>query len=491
MTPSNDSERLGQELASRLDELAPQPGRGLRDRVLRATAAVQQRRGPMAWLTARAGMLPFGQASAVLTVAVVALAIGIGVGASGWIGIVGRPTASPTAAAPSVRATTSPTPSPSIPLSTVYSSWTRLEVPDPTPHVFGGESVNDVVAFKGGYVAVGGINGGCCDGSYSADTRAVVWRSSDAIHWTLVPNQPAFALGRMTAAATDGTRIIVVGYLTVESRAAAGAAEQIGAEWTSTDGVTWRMFGRDPNSVFLAVFTDIAFTRAGFLATTIGGPGQEPLVYASPDGQTWGTVADSQTLGTGTIEAITATSTGAIAIGGTSGGRQNDGSQLPDQPVVWPSVDGQTWTRITGKPELGTGRMQSVAAIGGVIVAVGTDGSPGHPAFWRSTDGIQWQRSDLPGFLVDATERLSVVATDRGFAAFGLVSSGGTAVLSVWTSPDGSEWSWVAPPPLSPPVTGMRAGGALPMADGRLLIVGGVPGDPGHNIVPAAVILGS
>jgi hypothetical protein len=489
MTRSNDSERLERELASRLDELAPQPGRGLRDRVLQATAAVQQRRGPMAWLTARAGMLPLAQASALLAVAVVALAVGIGIGASGWIGIVGRPTTSPTAAAPSVGATISATPSASIPLSTVYSSSRRAEIPDPTPHVFGGESVSGVVAFKGGYLAVGGINGGCCTGGYSTDTRAVVWRSSDGAHWVLEPNRPEFALGRMTGVATDGERIIVIGYRNLESATSPGDAEKHGALWISTDGLNWTLIGGDLNAIEQPIYSDIAFTSEGFLATTAALPGQEDAILASRDGMQWIAVADLQTLGTGTIESITPTLSGAVAVGWTSGGRGVDGTPRPDLAAVWPSGDGQSWGRITGSSVLGNGHIQSVAAMGEVVIAVGIDLTPGRLVIWRSTDAIHWQRTQMPGIAVDWSEPPTVVASERGFVILGLVTSGPRAALTVWTSPDGSAWSVVAVPPASGEVPALSVADALPLADGRLLIVGGVPGDPGHNVVPAAVIL--
>ena len=88
-------------------------------------------------------------------------------------------------------------------------AWERFDLPDPAPGTFAGSRASDVVAFGGGYVAIGGYSASCvsdihqtpagCDAaleSLPSTDAAVVWLSDDARVWTLVPHQPAFEDGR-------------------------------------------------------------------------------------------------------------------------------------------------------------------------------------------------------------------------------------------------------------------------------------------------------
>ena len=288
-------------------------------------------------------------------------------------------------------ASSSASPSASITASTVFATWARAVMPDPTPHVHGGEWARAVVEFKGAYYAFGFINGGCCDGGYSTDTRALVWRSLDATGWAAVPNQAAFAEGRMNAAAADGTRIVVVGTLDVQS--AGGPADHRGAAWTSTDGMTWRLVLDVP------MFEDVIASPSGeFLAVAPYPDG--PYVWRSTDGASWSRLASANAFGAGTIASLRSTQAGFVAVGWAPGPDAADGSPTFDA-AAWTSGDAKAWTRAPDQASLRLARMADVAYLGGRLVAVGANEAGDGSLAWTSTDGLTWQRVTEPALSVD------------------------------------------------------------------------------------------
>jgi hypothetical protein len=195
---------LEQRLATRLELLAPRPRSEALERLRAQIAMAPQRHGVRARIAERKSPIAWGPVAASTAVFALALVIGIVIGSSGWLPVGKTPTVSGAPAvnpspARSNTALATPTPGPSqvtsLPQSRMFAGWERVAMPDPTPHTYGGEAAADVVAFKGGYIAVGGIFGGCCTGAYTTDTRAAVWRSADGVHWELEPHRPAFALG--------------------------------------------------------------------------------------------------------------------------------------------------------------------------------------------------------------------------------------------------------------------------------------------------------
>jgi hypothetical protein len=188
-------------------------------------------------------------------------------------------------------ATTAPTPSPTqapatptpsagpLPASRVYTNWQPIELPDPSPHVFGGEWPYAVAEFRGQVIAVGGINGGCCAGGYSPDTRAVVWRSTDARTWALVPNRADFALGHMLGLATDGRTLVAAG--SVEAKSSQGDVAPFGATWVTTNGTTWTRHTGMP------IFNNIAWMQDHFYGVTEDPAAASSSVWTSAEGVSW------------------------------------------------------------------------------------------------------------------------------------------------------------------------------------------------------------
>ncbi len=120
-------------------------------------------------------------------------------------------------------------------------------------------------------------------------------------------------------------------------------------------------------------------------------------------------------------------------------GYRDDPLHARASAAVWRSSDGLVWTADGGSGTFGGGRIWGIAAKGGTLVAVGTDGDPnyGPAAAWRWTETMGWQRGRIgPG---TAGAMLGVAATASGFVAVG--QNGNDDGALAWTSPDGLVWT--------------------------------------------------
>lgn len=374
----------------------------------------------------------------------------------------------------------SPTPSalPSIPLSETYSIWHRVEMPDPTPHVYGGEWAADIVAFNGGFVAVGFINGGCCDGGFTTDTRAVVWTSPDGASWQLEPDVPAFALSHMVAAATDGRRIVAVGFRNVESTAFPGSAEPRRATWVSTDGTTWTAEFND-----LQPFYSIAFHDGRFRAAVAYGDAG-PEIWSSADGTSWTRDAGAETLGPGKLNLLRETELGLVAAGFTDGPPAQDGSYT-QVAVTWLSDGKGRWQRSPDQAALQNAHIDDLAAIDGRLVAIGGNWDTEGGVSWMSDDGLTWTPIDDPALAADCGIPNRLIAVSDGLLAIGATCA--DAQFRAWTSPDGSRWSVGSASQPGQQHFGPQVQGWLIRPDSSLLAVGyGAASDDPSHVAPMA-----
>lgn len=328
--------------------------------------------------------------------------------------------------------------------------------------------------------------------THTTDTRAVVWWSADGVTWALEPHRSVFALGGMRQVVTDGRTLVAIGSQAVESASYPGSSELRGAVWTSSDGSSWRVFP-DPSvgsltTGSLPVFTSIASTPLGFVATATGRNANTGLVDASVwliRGQEAVMLSSGNDLSGSTMAAVTWTGTQLLAVGWKSGVVAADGTLPPDQAVVWRSTDGRSWFRIELSVGLGTGEMRSVAVLGRTTVAAGFDKDHNHAVVWQSTDGAQWRRTDLSGLVVDLEAPPVVQASVHGFV---IVTPGSRT--TVLTSPNGVDWSVVTPPRDPGATLQVRVGGATNLPDGRILFVGAdASGEVGHATIPGGILL--
>jgi hypothetical protein len=178
----------------------------------------------------------------------------------------------------------------------------------------------------------------------------------------------------------------------------------------------------------------------------------DPAAYFSADGRVWqAVVVDDRVFRNARINAVIDYEGGLIAAGLIFRMPSGD-KEEPAEAGVWTSTDGLSWTKATfAQADVGqvwnvcqgsgvfAGGIGSVAAVGDVVVGLGSHmarrGSCGYseePRLWRSLNGTDWERSQLPRdyrrsvHLVVGGVRFLLAADDR-----------------VWTSPDGNDWTAV------------------------------------------------
>ena len=430
---SDRRDGVEEELQASLRAGAPRPPIHLLDHVLRLTEPLPQRSA--GWRQRSSRLLALGGAAVILVAA-----FGAGTGLPERLGLVpaasvspaptaqpsGRAlvTAPPSAAsvAPSAAPTASPAAMPTpLPTPSVYARWERIDLPDPAPDVYGGGLPDDVVAFKGAYVAIGTINGSCCADGDPSLNRGVVWISRDGRQWELLSTIGAFAHASVRRLLTDGSRLLAYG--AYAEPVPEGNAESVPAVWVSTDARGWtRQRGPVPA---LVAYSEGRFLGVGSRARQSDGLIEEGVLLTSKDGIEWHETANvfpaaPQDLAVGP--------TGAIIVGWRT---RNTSDGLETEAVASTSDDGgQHWS----EPRvIGPGLVESVVASGEGYMAVGTDRSGG--VIWSSEDGIDWQslrpigREDLlyqrvlavPGRVIVA----GVMPQPEILGAVVLVSAGG------------------------------------------------------------------
>jgi len=247
------------------------------------------------------------------------------------------------------------------------------------------------------------------------DGNAAAWTSVDGLTWSRVPHDEAVFGGErrvyaMNSVTAGGPGLVAVGrsdeFGEGDRLDEGDANEGDAVVWTSADGLTWSRIAHD-EAVFGGVETQ------EMLAVTAGGPGlvavgrdgagmawdnpyigrggQHPAVWTSVDGLTWTRVPhDEDAFGERQGCMRTAGSCTSIMLGVTSGvpglvavGRSMGGGQA----LIWTSVDGLTWSRVThDNPAEMRGNMGDVAVGGPGLVAVeARDGQ-----VWTSPDGLTW-----------------------------------------------------------------------------------------------------
>ncbi|XRQ04169.1 hypothetical protein ACN3XK_47440 [Actinomadura welshii] len=252
-------------------------------------------------------------------------------------------------------------------------------------------AVTSLAAVPGRSVAVGSTNG-----------AAAVWTAPDGRAWQRA-RFPA-AAGRLTDAVHGGEGWLAVGSTSGDSPAPLAM--------TSQDGATWEKaaFPGGPPPVAAAS------GPSGYVAVGAG------AAWHSADLKAW-----RRTGLDGAPADVTAAGGTYVAVGGK--GRA---------PAVWTSADGAKWTAAELPGGLATGPLTGVAAHGGVLVAIGSDGAP----LVSADGGTTWTAHGLGGDL-NAT---AVTATPHGFVLAASTSRRDAAVL---TSADGATWRRVQVPGLA------------------------------------------
>ena len=294
----------------------------------------------------------------------------------------------------------------------------------------------DVAWGPAGFVAVGV--------SREANDRVGgTWLSSDGLSWTR-SDLPEPARAHPSAVTWNGSTYIVVGVVEEESAPRAAA-------WLSTDGRSWH---RVPDGD--------AFDIGGYITYPAGvGSGGPADVTAAWDG------------------AATDSSVTVFAAGRTCSGTASMEEQPVCRPLLMKSGDGETWTRIAiGADE--PPNLSSIAATATRTVAVaGAVGATSDPARVIVADDAGWRLIVPSG--VPRLDR--VVTFDAGFVA---LSTAGNQI-TLWTSPDGEEWTAVPGIPQPADVTVLREHD-LAIAGTQVVIVGSAEVSSAAGMVGYAIV---
>ena len=251
--------------------------------------------------------------------------------------------------------------------------------------VGGYEKMNRVVAGPDGeLVAVGAAGPGVAEGGTPLATDAAAWISRDAGATWARSGEAAFA-GAPAYQELRGVVAYAGGFLSV------GQDGRGAGVWRS-DGDSWRQVAVADMAVGAGAVEldarDVALfgerlVAVGDVVTDAGD--RDGAVWVSADGEAWSRAGGDVFAGAGDqqIYGVAAGDFGVVAVGCSGCGA--DGAV----PVVWASVDGETWERFEGDAlpaDAGTQELSSVAAVNSTLVAVGWARAGGEQdaTFWTA-----------------------------------------------------------------------------------------------------------
>jgi hypothetical protein len=375
-------------------------------------------------------------------------------------------TASPSPSAPAPAASTSPTPGPSAAPAAAFRDWTRIDLPDPAPGIYGGASPTGVVAFHGGYIAIGSIWAACCAAGDPSLSRGVVWTSADGRSWSMRDRIPAFEHASLTGLVMDGSRLVAVGSYAAPIPNEPGVS--VPAVWVSSDGTAW-VRASEPVPSFVTVGPH------GLIgAVTTEGPSGSPnsvRFVTSRDGLAWTSASGSfEALLRGLAAAADGT---AVAVGEVPEASRAERTTTIDM-VVWHSANGTTWTGpetigYEARPVAVTGDAGGFLAVVWLtaLLASGSIGTVSQ--VWRLVDG--GGPHVTPIVLGDAESLARVFALGDTLLATGDTLVNGNANAMIWVSTDGgATWGRVADQPAFSDINNELTG--MVQTPGGLLAVG-------------------
>jgi len=325
----------------------------------------------------------------------------------------------------------SPTPTPPssapLPEPPVFADWTRIDLPDPAPNVFGGSNPVGVVRFGDRWIAAGSVNGGCCDDHYSEDTRGVVWTSADGRSWELLPPQASLAEATIGSMATNGAVLVAVG--SVASDDGSGITRHDPAAWISANGTTWE---RVPGVPALQL---VAARGSGFVA--VSSDPHRVGFYASPDGRSWDVTvtADYPDPASARVLGLAVGPGGAI----TAVGEETtvESGQFVTRATEWTTPGPQLGLSVLNPAD--DASMQAITVVDGVQVALGTD-LQGELLAWLATDGLDWSNAQRVDAASDSLSPLVALAAGSDLVVAGHVSDPtGFVNGAVWVRSNG-DW---------------------------------------------------
>lgn len=292
-------------------------------------------------------------------------------------------------------------------------------------HPVVGTYINSLVAFRGGYLALG---------NEQPPSHAAAWSSTDATLWRRVTTFPAPEGSSIEAGvATPDAGIVGVG---TNGRAA--------AVWSSADGVAWTLnslpapAGVGATEHLAAVArTSGGYVAAGYVETAEAV--RSATFWRSSDGAAWSRGTVLLPAGASEVTGLAAMPGGATFVAVGISGDERRGSA-----AVWRSVDGGASWQAVSSPSLAGGHMLAVTAGQPGFVAVGETSDQTAAAAWSSIDGWTWVPAPAQVALDNGGLQMimtAVAAGGTGFVASGWKTDAGNGSAVVWHSPNGSAWT--------------------------------------------------
>ena len=201
--------------------------------------------------------------------------------------------------------------------------------------------------------------------------------------------------------------------------------------WLSPDGRQWTLLPHDEH-----LFAGIeGLSRVVMFDSQLAAFGGSSA-WLSDDGINWERVEiDVESA----VADVTVWNDMLVAVGGT----------FDERPVVWTSIDGQSWTRVSD-PEMAeaTGNLRGVGGNADGLVAIGTSFPTSRVTTWRSEDGGDW--SVAPDWLGDdqawSDTSRTALSVERGTSGIDddliLINGGYSATL--WGTADGGQFWYPA-----------------------------------------------
>ncbi len=371
--------------------------------------------------------------------------------------------------------------------------WDPIPVVDPEPwETLDWRSVDDAFAPDAppllrvdGLVAAGDLVVGWgrtpMEGRNQFNDMGAVFLSRDGISWRTVPID--HAVNQVSASELSGVAVGPGGLLAYGGVCCQPEQRAI---WRSPDGNQWTRLevGGDLDPTAHTV-TSVVGTADGWVALGASLADGVGHVWRSTDGAAWESVLEVEGgAGSGPLADVTVTNDGLVAVGTVTG---PDGTY---DGGIWTSRDGRSWERVApDDPALvGDGEAQLnavVAHAGGLFVtgilgtteqrlqceqlgmvaslelrppATATSCVTGSEHHWVSRDGTAWRDAgpagEGPG--EHPIEFRLVVAGGPGLVLLGEGSGPASPDTSLFTSPDGVEWT--AAEPLQPVGDGVALG---------------------------------
>jgi hypothetical protein len=210
------------------------------------------------------------------------------------------------------------------------------------------------------------------------------WHSVDGSDWSLaeVPALPEEILARpdseryveMTGVTAAGNDLVAWGIAEVPLADNSDEHLVVPLLWASSDGRTWVSVADSE----MELVTAVTGGPGGFVAA--GQAGSEAAVWFSADGEAWARIAEEMPANM-MLKSAAATSAGYVVVG-VDGVCPDPGSCPDQEAVIWTSPDGRSWSRVPSDDRLTGASAERAVAWGSRFVVGGGLGR--QPVIWIS-----------------------------------------------------------------------------------------------------------